>query len=162
MIMQPLHWFACPELRREHVVCRVRKNILANHAEVGYCAQHAKVLRGCTLVKPDAGVCHCCTVKACSGATGKFNTHVAAVCYGCEKVITQLDGQGRSEAAVRRYLHPLLKLFPDNSNVEPSDEKYVIKVSVPGPDGASMDVSTDVDVVMEIQVHFRESAQRPV
>jgi hypothetical protein len=64
-----------------------------------------------TLVKPD-GVCHCCTVKACSARPeGQYPR--AAVCYGCEKVITQLDGQ--SPEAAETVPAPY-QLFPDNSN----------------------------------------------
>jgi hypothetical protein len=163
MIMQPLRWFASPELRREHKVDHIRKNILANHAEVGYCTNCARVQGGggCTLVSNNTP-CHCCTATASSKASGTKNTHVAGTCADCYTIITQLSSKGQSEAAVREYMKPLLKLFPDNSNVEPSLAKCVIEVHVPGPDGASMKVSTDVDVAMEVQVHFRESAQRPV
>jgi hypothetical protein len=106
------------------------------------------------VVKPDAGVCHR-TVKACS-ARPEGSIPTLLLCAGCEKVITQLDGQGRSEAA-ERYLHPTRSCSRQQQRGA-VDEKYVIKVSVPGPDGASMDVSTD-DVVM---TGAFAKAQRPV
>ena len=144
MTMQPMQWFADPELRRVHLIKDIRKRVIDTHPEIGFCTACAP--NDCTRVNTDNGVCHCCAASACSEESGLRNVNTPGMCRPCDIVINRV-GQGRSEEAVRHYLRPLMKLFPHANN-------KVIEKCLNITIG---NATTDVDVVMQIQVSLRRA-----